>query len=123
MSILPNLLCSLLLTVLFSFSAPIILVGGVIAALLLTSYIPGLEMVGGMGAAQILKFLTTFGSGSAIQGAFTIGFTGSVVGGLFDVSTFFRYQRLKGKRQKIEGCPAADAEIPPKSKQGMNPQG
>jgi len=54
MSILPNFLRSLLLTSVFSFVAPIVLVGGAWISLSLIGYIPGLE--GKSIAEQILQF-------------------------------------------------------------------
>ena len=96
MTTLPNFLRSLLLTSLLSFAAPILLVGGVLAALSIVSYVPGFTLVSQTGATQVLRFLATFGSGCPIQGMLTIGLTCSFAGSLFDVFNFYRYQNLRG---------------------------
>jgi hypothetical protein len=94
MSILPNFLRSLLLTIILSFVAPIVLVIGLLAALSGIGCIPGLETAGQAGAAQLLQFLGVFGSGCPVQGIIVIGFTCSLVGALFDTYAFYRYQSL-----------------------------
>ncbi|HEY9651999.1 MAG TPA: hypothetical protein V6C95_15145 [Coleofasciculaceae cyanobacterium] len=94
MSILPNFLRSLALTILLSFMTPIVLVITLLATASAISYIPGLEAIGQTGTAQLSQFLTVFGAGSALQGLMTIGFTCSLVGALFDAYTFYRYQSL-----------------------------
>lgn len=96
MSILPNFLRSLLLTTILSFTAPIVFVGGVLAALSIVSYLPGLTVVGEIGATQVMTFLTVFGSGNPVGGVVTIGLTCCLVGGLFDLFNYYRYQNLKG---------------------------
>jgi len=90
---LPNFLRSLLLTSVFSFVAPIVLVGGAWISLSLIGYIPGLE--GKSIAEQILQFLATFGSGNSFRGLVVIGLTCSLVGVLFDTYAFYRYQSLR----------------------------
>lgn len=95
MSILPNFLRSLLLTIIFSFVAPMLLVGVALVSLSLIGYIPGLQGVGQAIAAQILQVLATFGSGSSLQGLVVIGLTCSLVGALFDTYAFYRYQILR----------------------------
>lgn len=94
MSILPNLLRSLVLTILLSFIAPIVLVITLLATASVISFIPGMEAIGQTGTAQLLLFLTVFGTGSALQGLTTIGVTCSLVGALFDAYAFYRYQSL-----------------------------
>ena len=96
MSIFPNFLRSLLLTIILSFAAPILLVGGGLAVVFLVGYIPGLAAMGQTAAAQILQFLATFGTGRPVQGILVIGWTCSFVGGLFDTYAFYRYQNLGG---------------------------
>ena len=96
MSSLSNFLCSLLLTTLVSFAAPIILVGTMLATLSVASYIPGLTFLGQTGATQILEFLAVFGSSYPVQGILTIGFACGLVGGLFDMYNFYCYQNLRG---------------------------
>lgn len=88
MSFSPHYLRSLLLAVLFSFIAPIALIGSAIALLLLLTYVPGLMPLGQACTTQILSFLETFGSGSAWEGMIVIGCACSVVGALFDTYIF-----------------------------------
>ncbi|GAB4386461.1 MAG: hypothetical protein Kow00121_53110 [Elainellaceae cyanobacterium] len=95
MSILPNLLRSLLLTSIFSFLTPILCIGMILATLIMLGCIPRLEIIGQAGVEQVFHFLAVFGSGSAIQGLLTICTTGSIVGILFDAYTFYRYQNLR----------------------------
>jgi hypothetical protein len=95
MSILPNLLRSLLLTSIFSFLAPVLLIGTILASLALLGYVPGLEIFGKAGVEQVAQFLKVFGSTSALRGLVTIGIACSVVGILFDAYTFYRYQNLR----------------------------
>ncbi|NJR37993.1 MAG: hypothetical protein HC781_03000 [Leptolyngbyaceae cyanobacterium CSU_1_4] len=95
MSILPNLLRSLLLTSIFSFLAPVLLIGTILASLALLGYVPGLEVFGKAGLEQVAQFLKVFGSTSALRGLVTIGIACSVVGALFDAYTFYRYQNLR----------------------------
>jgi hypothetical protein len=92
MSILPNLLRSLLLTSIFSFLAPVLLIGTILASLALLGYVPGLEVFGKAGVEQVAQFLKVFGSTSALRGLVTIGIVCSGVGVLFDAYTFYRYQ-------------------------------
>ncbi|HEY9614496.1 hypothetical protein [Allocoleopsis sp.] len=94
MSILPNYIRSLVLTILLCFVAPIGVVTALFAALGVISYAPGLESAGQTGTTQVLHFLATFGSGCPVQGIMTIGSTCSVVGALFDTYAFYRYQSL-----------------------------
>lgn len=94
MSIFPNFLRSLVLTILLSFVAPIVLVTVLLAAFSIIGYVPGLETIGQASTTQLLKFLAVFGSGSPVQGITIIGFTCSLVGALFDAYTFYRYQSL-----------------------------
>ena len=84
MSFSPYYLRSLLLAVLLSFIAPIVLIGGSIAAFLFLGSVPGMMPFGQAGIAQILSFLETFGSGSAWEGVMVIGCACAVVGALFD---------------------------------------
>jgi len=95
MSILPNLLRSLILTAIFSFLLPIVFIGTIFVVLILLSYIPKLDNIGSAGVEQVTHFLTIFGSGNAVQGALTIAMVASLVGVLFDMSTFYRYQSFR----------------------------
>jgi hypothetical protein len=100
MSTLPNLLRSLLLTSIFSFLAPVLLIGTILASLVLLGYVPGLEVFGKVGVAQVAQFLKVFGSTSALQGLVTIGIACSVVGVLFDAYTFYRTENLRDRSTK-----------------------
>lgn len=94
MSLLPNLLRSLLITAVFSFLAPTLLVGVVWAAILLVGSIAHLETASQVGITQLIHVLDVFGSGSTIRGLFVIGLVCSSVGVLFDTYTFYRYQTI-----------------------------
>ncbi|HAZ49440.1 MAG TPA: hypothetical protein DCZ55_34595 [Cyanobacteria bacterium UBA11371] len=96
MSILPNFFRSLLLTSIFSFATPILLVGGMLGGSFLVRYIPGLQIIGQSGADCIWQFLAIFGSGSPSEGILAIAFTFGLVGVLFDTYAFYRYQTLRG---------------------------
>ncbi|MBV8883775.1 MAG: hypothetical protein JO235_07200 [Chroococcidiopsidaceae cyanobacterium CP_BM_RX_35] len=95
MSILPNFLRSVLLTIVLSFIAPVVLLGGVLIGLVMISYIPGIEAIAQSVAKQIQLFLAIFGSGNPFRGLGVIGITCSLVGALFDTYTFYRYQSLR----------------------------
>ena len=96
MCILPNFLRSLLLTIVLSFIAPLLLVGGTIVSVSLIGYLPGPEGIAEAIAEQILQFLATFGSGNPLRGLVVISLTCSLVGALFDTYAFYRYQTLRG---------------------------
>ncbi|TAF07809.1 MAG: hypothetical protein EAZ77_08525 [Nostocales cyanobacterium] len=95
MSIFTNFLRSLLLTTVFSFIAPMFLVGGVLVCLCLSGFVPGLQGLTEDIPTQILYFLATFGTGSPINGLFIISLTCGFVGGLFDIYAYYRYQILR----------------------------
>lgn len=95
MSLFSVFLRSLLLTSFFSFTAPIVLIGGTLGGLGFLQYFPGCGILGQIGFEKLLTFLRTFGSGYPLQGLFVIGLTCSLVGGLFDVYTCYRYQKLR----------------------------
>jgi hypothetical protein len=69
----PNLLRSLILTVLLAFVVPLLMVGGVLGLLLGVSYIPGIAAFGQRGMESILHFLSVFGSGYPLLGMLTMG--------------------------------------------------
>lgn len=96
MSILPNFLRSLLLTIIFSFTAPMLFIGGGLISVFLISYVPGLQGMGKAIVSAMQQFLATFGSGSPWRGLVVISLTCSVVGALFDTYAFYRYQNLRG---------------------------
>ncbi len=95
MSILPNLLRSLLITSVFSFAAPIILIGTTLVGVSLLGYIPVLEAIAQSASEQIIQVLATFGSDRAWEGLVVIGLVCSLVGVLFDTYTFYRHQNLR----------------------------
>lgn len=95
MSTLPNLLRSLLLASIFSFLAPVLLIGTLLAGAATLSYLPYLETIGNDSLEQIINFLRVFGSGSIWRGITVIGLVGSLVGSLFDTYTFYRFQNWR----------------------------
>ncbi|PAX60361.1 hypothetical protein [Brunnivagina elsteri] len=95
MAILTNFLRSLALTIIFSFVAPLILIGAVLVTLSLTGHVPGLQDITGAIAHLILQFLATFGGGSSLEGIIIIGLTCSFVGVLFDTYVHYRDQILR----------------------------
>ncbi|HYX13063.1 MAG TPA: hypothetical protein VE944_01575 [Nostoc sp.] len=95
MAIFTNFLRSVLLTIIFSFLAPMLLVGGVLFLLPLIGYFPGLQELTEAIATQIMHFLATFGSGSPLRGLFVISLTCSFVGALFDMYVYYRCQILR----------------------------
>ncbi|MBW4612519.1 MAG: hypothetical protein KME21_04425 [Desmonostoc vinosum HA7617-LM4] len=95
MSIFNNFLRSLLLTVIFSFVAPMVLVGGILLLVVLIGHIPGLQGLTETIPTQILHFLATFGSGIPLHGLLVISLTCSFVGALFDIYAYYRCQILR----------------------------
>ena len=95
MTILTNFLRSLLVTVIFSFVAPMFLVGGILLILAVMGYFPGLQTITDASATSILHFLAIFGSGTPLQGLVIIGLTWSFVGALFDTYAYYRCQILR----------------------------
>ncbi|MEB3885915.1 hypothetical protein [Lyngbya sp. CCY1209] len=94
MSILPDFLRSLILTMVFSFATPILIVGGGLAIAIFVRQLPFLNAIGQVGIDQILEFLAIFGSGNPLQGGLIIGTTCSLVGALFD--TYASSQNPRG---------------------------
>ncbi|MDZ8188376.1 MAG: hypothetical protein RMX96_26405 [Nostoc sp. ChiSLP02] len=95
MTIFTNFVRSLLLAIVFSFVAPMLLVGGALLFLFLIGCFPGLQELSEAIATQILHFLATFGSGTPLRGLFVISLTCSFVGTLFDIYVCYRYQILR----------------------------
>jgi len=95
MNLFTNFLRSLLLTVVFSFVAPLFLVGGILLLLSLLGYVPLLQEVTEKVLTQVMHFLATFGSGSSLRGLFVISLTCSFVGALFDLYAYYRCQILR----------------------------
>ena len=82
---------SLLLTTIFSFTAPILLIGCLRVALYTMGYFPGMADICKAGAEQIRNFLAIFGSGQPLQGLVAIALTCSLVGALFDIYVFYSH--------------------------------
>ncbi|GAB4539220.1 MAG: hypothetical protein Tsb0014_29430 [Pleurocapsa sp.] len=95
MRIVLSFLISISLAALFSFAAPVVLVGTILGFLLIISYLPGLAMLGNTGAIQVLEFLAVFGNGKPVDGILILGLTVSIVGILLDMVNFYRYQILR----------------------------
>jgi hypothetical protein len=95
MTILFNFLRSLILTIIFSFTVPLIFVGALLASFMLLQHIPGLQNAATALASLMLQFLATFGSGTPIRGLITIALTCSFVAVLFDTYVHYRYQILR----------------------------
>ncbi len=95
MTMFTNFVRSLLLTIIFSFVAPMIFIGVALLLLSLLSLLPGLQTLAETIATQISHFLATFGSGTPLQGLFVICLTCSFVGALFDTYVYYRCQILR----------------------------
>ena len=95
MTMFTNFVRSLLLTIIFSFVAPMIFIGVALLLLSLLSLLPGLQTLAEIIATQISHFLATFGSGTPLQGLFVICLTCSFVGALFDTYVYYRCQILR----------------------------
>lgn len=95
MTVMINFLRSLLLSIIFSFVAPMFLFGSVLCALSVAGYIPGLQEVTEVVSSLITEFLSVFGSGTPVGGLFVICSTCSFVGALFDTYAYYRYQILR----------------------------
>ncbi|MCL2930201.1 MAG: hypothetical protein O4861_07670 [Trichodesmium sp. St16_bin4-tuft] len=90
MTILTNFLRSLLLTTIFSFITPIILIGVSWTSFAFISRLPSLQGIGQSGITQMWELLATFGSGHPWQGCLVIAITCSLVGAMFDTYVFYQ---------------------------------
>ncbi|OKH24819.1 hypothetical protein NIES593_06275 [Hydrococcus rivularis NIES-593] len=97
MSLVSNLIRSLLLTTLLSFILPIMAIGTLLAAAFAIAHVPGLTAFGRIGSSQIWEFLAIFGGGYPLQGILAIGFSCGMVGCLFDLYNFYLYQDLRSQ--------------------------
>jgi hypothetical protein len=95
MTLFTSFLRSLLLTVIFSFLAPLFLVGGFLLLAAVVGYIPGLQGLTEAIASRIMHFLAAFGSGTPLRGILVICLTCSFVGALFDIYAYYRCQILR----------------------------
>ena len=94
-----NLLRSLALTTLFSFTTPIIFMGSLLLSLWLLSFFPLIDFIGQFGENQVVQFLTIFGNGYPLTGLFIIGATCGLVGGVFNLFNFYLYQNVRVRNQ------------------------
>lgn len=85
---------SLLLTLVICFALPAIGLGMTLGALTLGVWSP-LSSISELGKAHFVDFLITFGAGDMLHGAVIICLTLSIVGGLFEIFTFYKYLYLK----------------------------
>lgn len=89
-----QLFSSLLLTLGICFVTPAISLGMALGALTLGAWSP-LSTISSIGKEYLVDFLVTFGAGDVISGVVIICLTVSIVGGLFDMFTFYKYGYLK----------------------------
>lgn len=90
-----NLLSSVFVTLVISFTLPVMLLAGLLIVTLGISYFPGLERIGEVGLNQLLAFLSIFGAGSVWRGVIVIGLTLALVAGWFDMYTLYRFYQFK----------------------------
>ncbi|MDH6059557.1 hypothetical protein NWP17_03740 [Chrysosporum bergii ANA360D] len=95
MTVFTNFLRSLLLTMFFSFIAPMSLVGGVLLLLTLMGNFSPLQEATEAVTTQIMHFLVIFGSGNPFHGLVIISLTCSFVGALFDTYAYYRCHILR----------------------------
>ncbi|WP_088890691.1 hypothetical protein [Leptolyngbya ohadii] len=95
MSNIAHSLRSLVLTAIFSFIAPVVLIGFLFAIARGWGYLPQQEGFSQAATAQMTYVLSIFGSGSEMRGVVLIGTVCSLVGVLFDAYTLYRYQNLR----------------------------
>ncbi len=89
-----QLLVSLPLTLAICFVLPAVGLGVALGALTLGAWSP-LSTISTVGKDYLVDFLITFGAGDVTHGVVIICLTLSIVGGLFDMFTFYKYQYLK----------------------------
>jgi hypothetical protein len=95
MSLVVNLLRSLVLTTFLSFAMPIVLVGGMLMIVAAVGCVPGLTILGRIGSDRILEVLSILGSGYPVQGMLVVGLTWGTAGGLFELYNYYLYQNLR----------------------------
>ncbi len=96
MTTLRHLLISLILSGLFCFGTPLVLLGSLLILLLGLQTVPGMAAIATVGFTQLLQFLTIFGNGNIWEGLWVIGLSWSLVGVLFDLYIFCQYQVGEG---------------------------
>lgn len=87
-------LSSLLLTLGICFITPAISLGIALGAFTLGTWSP-LSTISTVGKDYLVDFLITFGAGDVVNGIVIICLTISIVGGLFEMFTFYKYGYLK----------------------------
>jgi hypothetical protein len=85
---------SLVLTLVICFLLPAIGMGVALGALTVGVWSP-LSNISSMGKDHLVDFLITFGAGNMSHGFVIICLTISIVGGLFEMFTFYKYLYLK----------------------------
>ncbi len=98
MSTFSDFLRSLLLTMIFSFLTPVLLIAGVLISFTLMGCLPYVATVGQFCSHQTLQFLTIFGNGHPLAGGLIIAMTCSLVGALFDTYASCQNQRVHSPR-------------------------
>ncbi len=92
MTTLRHLLLSLILTSLFCFGIPLVLLGSLLILLFGLQTVPVMGSIAAVGFTQLSWFLEVFGNGSIWEGLWLIGLSWSLVGILFDLYIFCQYQ-------------------------------
>ena len=87
-------LASLTTTLIVCFCLPILTICLLLGLLTMAEFSP-IASFGQVGLNHTLAVLSVFGSGSVWQGILTISLTLSLVGGLFDTYTFYRFQGVR----------------------------
>ncbi|MEA5418523.1 hypothetical protein VB712_04740 [Spirulina sp. CCNP1310] len=82
---------SFLLTAIFSFTLPLLLIGSLLGSLTVVHWLPGLTAIGYQASNFVVNFLATFGDGHALNGSFVIAAAFGFVGGLFYACTPYHY--------------------------------
>lgn len=89
----PQLFGSLVLTLVICFVLPAVGLGVAFAALALGAWSP-LSTLSEIGKDCLMNFLITFGAGDSMHGVMIICLTVSIVGGLFELFTFYKHFHL-----------------------------
>ncbi|MEM9275466.1 MAG: hypothetical protein AAGA80_21240 [Cyanobacteria bacterium P01_F01_bin.143] len=92
MKVAPSLLLSLFLTATISFALPVTLILLLLGFSLLVGMVPSFLVLGNSINNAVIEFLLVFGNGKPLVGMITIGLTSTIVGILFDIFNFYRYQ-------------------------------
>lgn len=90
-----------MVTLVISFTFPVIFVLGLLTIALGVSYFPGLESIGEVGLNQLLSFLRIFGAGVAWRGLMVLGLTLALVAGWFDIYSLYRMYQFQDSESKF----------------------